>query len=113
VSVENIEIRPLVTVSILNLSVRPLTHLKLVAAATESIMRVIVSSHRVQRLFDVKQPISYRSEMASVSRSLPSNIATADGFRAVLIRKHVSVIGISDWNVRKMASSHSFKELCS
>jgi hypothetical protein len=61
--------------------------------ATESRGHAIVSCPTAQHLFDVKRPISYRSGMASVSRSLRSNIVTSERFRAVLIRKHVSVIG--------------------
>jgi hypothetical protein len=67
---------------------------------TESTGHAIVSCHRAQHLFDVKRPVSYRSEMASVSRSLRSNIVTSESFRAVLIRKHISVIGISDWKAK-------------
>jgi hypothetical protein len=69
--------------------------------ATESTGRAIVSCYSAQHLFDVKRPISYRSEMASVSRSLSSNMVTCDRFRAVLIRKHASLVGISDWKVRR------------
>lgn len=81
--------------------------------ATESTSHAIVSCHRAQHLFDVKRPISYRSKMASVSRSLRSNIVTSERFRAVLIRKRVSVVGISDWKARRLPTSpHAFKGLC-
>jgi hypothetical protein len=71
----------------------PLWHLKLVTKTTGSQVFVTVSCDTVQHLLDVKRPISYRSGMASVCRSFPSNIATHAGFRAALIKKYVTISG--------------------
>jgi len=46
--------------------------------------------------------------MASVGRCLRSNVATHGGFRAVLITKHLYIIGISHCNLSRVIYNISF-----